>query len=314
MFGNIIKNIFSKDDKPLRDISRYLESKNNVSAILFGDSVSVRTAREDGDKRTLQEMVEQELSLRNISAYYFSGKGFHMRLYMHLLSAMRKNDKKPDIVVIPVNIRSFSPQWMYHPRWQFEKEIRIFCKKFGLPYTGTISKFPETADEYRKIPVTFNESDYSAVGDFMKVIKKKEGLDENGILFRRKQLFIFHYLYKLSSDNDRLHSLGRMIKENNFKLLLYFTPVNCAGGEELLGGAFLGAVEENRKIITDTVFQVQPLKNNVYIKDYTKLFDSSYFFSKYDPTEHLNEAGRKRLTMLLADDIEGVMKDSCRIE
>jgi hypothetical protein len=309
MLGNLIGNLFSRDDNPFRDISRYIESKNNPPVVIFGDSVSVRTAREDTDKRTLQEMVGQELSIRKISAYYFSGKGFHLRLYMHLLSAMREKDKKPALVVIPVNIRSFSPQWMYHPRWQFEKELRIFCKRFKLPYKGLITKFPETAEEYRKMPVTFKESGYSTVGDFMKVIKNKEGLDENELLFRRKQLFIFHYLYKLSLENDRLRSLDCLVKENNFRLLFYLTPLNCAGGEELLGSPFRDAVAENKKNITDTVFQIQPVKKSFFIKDYSESFDSSLFFSKYDPTEHLNEAGRKRLTMLLTDDIEKILRN-----
>jgi hypothetical protein len=53
--------------------------------------------------------------------------------------------------------------------------------------------------------------------------------------------------------------------------------------------------------------QAQAARNNIYIKDYTGLFDGSYFFSKYDPTEHLNESGRKRFSILLAQDIEGII-------
>ena len=308
MLDNIFKNIFFPKNRPFREISRYINSKNEAAVVLFGDSVSKRIAREDIDKRNLQEMVEQELSFRKISSNYFSGKGFHLRLFRHIISAMRKNDKKPALVVLPVNIRCFSPQWMYHPRWQFEKEIRIFCKKFKIPYTGPVIKFPDTSEEYRKMPMICYESNYTAVGDFLKIIKKKEGLDDNEILFRRRQLFIFHYMYKLSSDNDRLLSLNKIIKENSFRLLLYFTPLNYSGGEELLGRAFQNAVEENKKIIMHTLFETQAV-NNVIIKDYTNLLESHCFFSKYDPAEHLNEAGRKRLSKLLADDIEVIIRD-----
>ena len=307
MFDNISKNIFFTKNQPFREISHYIDSKNEAAVVLFGDSVSMRIAREDIDKRKLQEMVEQELSLRNISSNYFSGKGFHLRLFRHFISAMRNNDKKPALLVFPVNMRCFSPQWMYHPRWQFEKEIRIFCKKFKIPYTGPVAKFPDNPEEYRKIPMICHESNFSAIGDFLKVIKKKEGLDDNEILFRRRQLFIFHYMYKLSSDNDRLCSLNKIIKENNFRLLLYFTPLNYSGGSDLLGNAFSGVIEEHKKIIMNGVLQAQANQNNIYIKDYIKLFDSSYFFSKYDPTEHLNESGRKRLSILLAEDIEEII-------
>jgi len=306
MLANIIKNILLTYNKPLREIGRYIESKNDVSVVLFGDSVSKRIAREDRDKRTLQIIMEQELSIRKISANYFSGKGFHLRLFMHFISAMRKNDKKPDLVVIPVNLRCFSPQWMYHPRWQFEKDLRIFCKKFMIPYSRPIIKFPDTSDEYRKMPISCHGSNHSTIGDFMKIIKKKEGLDENETLFRKQQLFIFHYLYKLSSDNDRLCSLDMLIKENNFNLLLYFTPLNYSGGEALLGDAFSASVEENKKFIMQTIARDQAVKN-VVTKDYSKLFDAAYFFSEHDPTEHLNEAGRKKLSKLLTEEIEMII-------
>lgn len=276
---------------------------------MFGDSVSKRIAREDSDKRTLQKMIEQELSLRKISANYFSGKGFHLRLFKYFISAMREKDKKPALVIIPVNLRCFSPQWMYHPRWQFEKDIRIFCKKFMIPYTGPVTKLPDTSEEYRKIQMSCYESKYSTIGDFLKVIEKKEGLDENEILFRRQQLYIFHYLFKLSLDNERLCSLNALIKDNNFRLLLYFTPLNYSGGEDLLGSAFLDYIEENKKIIMQTVVQTQAMKNNIIIKDYTKLLDNLYFFSKHDPTEHLNEAGRKILSKLLTEDIEVIIRN-----
>ncbi len=308
MFDNIFKNIFLTKNKPFREINSYIESKNEVAVVLFGDSVSKRTADEDSDKRTLQKMVEHELSLKKISANYFSGKGFHLRLFRHFISAMRENDKKPALVVIPINIRCFSPQWMYHPHWQFEKEIRTFCKKFMIPYTGPITKFPDTSKKYWKMPMSCHESNYSTIGDFMKIIKKKDGLDENERLFRLKQLFIFHYLYKLSSDNDRLCSLNTLIKENNFRLLLYFTPLNYSGGEDLLGSVFSDIIEENKKIIMNTVVRDQAV-NNIVIKDHTKLLDSTYFFSRHDPTEHLNEAGRKRLSKLLAEEIEVLLRN-----
>jgi len=307
MLDKIFKNIFLTINKPFPEICRYIKSKNEVAVVLFGDSVSKRVAGEDIDKRTLQEIIEKELFTRKISANYFSGKGFHLRLFRHFVSAMQKNDKKPWLIVIPVNMRCFSPQWIYHPHWQFETEIRIFCRKFAIPYTAPAVKLPDTSDEYWKIPISCHQSNYSTVGDFMKVIKRKKGLDDNEILFRRQQLFIFHYMYKLSSDNDRICSLNTILKDSNFRFLLYFTPLNCSGGSDLLGSAFSDVIEEHKKIIMNGVLQVQANQNNIYIKDYTKLFDSSYFFTKYDPTEHLNESGRKRLSILLAEDIEGII-------
>ncbi len=308
MPGNIFSNIFLTKSKPLKEISRFIESKKEVPVVLFGDSVSKRVAREDSDRRTLQKMVEQELYQKAIPANYFSGKGFHLRLFMHLISAMRVHDKKPDLVVVPINLRCFSPQWMYHPHWQFEKDIRKFCKKFKTPYIGANVKLPESSEEYWKMPISCYESNYSAVGDFMKIIKNKDGLDENEILFRRRQLFIFHYLYKLSSENESLCSLKTLMKENGLNMLLYFTPLNYAGGEELLGRAFIEHVEENKKIVMGAIARAQDVKNYITVRDYAGLLDSSFFFSRYDPAEHLNDKGRKRLSKLLAEDIEGIMK------
>jgi hypothetical protein len=308
MLDNVFGNIFFTQSKPLKEISRFIGSKKEASVVLFGDSVSVRVAREDSDRRTLQKMVEQELYQKAIPANYFSGKGFHLRLFMHLISAMRVRDKKPDLVVVPINLRCFSPQWMYHPHWQFEKDIRKFCKKFKVPYIKTNVKLPESSEEYWKMPISCYKSDHSTVGDFMKIIKNKDGLDENGILFRRRQLFIFHYLYKLSSENDSLCSMKTLIKESGLNMLLYFTPLNYAGGEELLGRAFIDHVEENKKIVMDALHQARDMKKNITVRDYAGLLDSGFFFSRYDTAEHLNDKGRKRLSKLLAEDIEGIMK------
>ncbi|MDQ1331872.1 MAG: hypothetical protein QG578_2142, partial [Thermodesulfobacteriota bacterium] len=54
MLGNIFGNIFSKtfftESKPLKEISRFIGSKKEASVVLFGDSVSIRVAREDSDR------------------------------------------------------------------------------------------------------------------------------------------------------------------------------------------------------------------------------------------------------------------------
>jgi len=83
----------------------------------------------------------------------------------------------------------------------------------------------------------------------------------------------------------------------------------CFGGSDLIGSAFSDVIEDHKKIIMNEVLQLQANQNNIYIKDYNKLFDSSYFFTKYDPTGHLNESGRKRLSILLAEDIERIINE-----
>jgi hypothetical protein len=99
MLDKILKNIFLTINKPFPEICRYIKSKQEVAVVLFGDSVSKRVAAEDIDKRTLQEIIEKELFTRKIYANYFLGKGFHLRLFRHFVSAMRKNDKNRNLLL-----------------------------------------------------------------------------------------------------------------------------------------------------------------------------------------------------------------------
>jgi hypothetical protein len=130
-FRNRLVSIWMKIPKPYPELTKLLmsyDSRWKAPEILFlGDSVLGRIAREDTDRRTLDQMVEDFLTSRK-RLLCISHPAYNLRIYYHLLQIFKCTRQKPKQVILPINMRSFSPQWDLNPAWQFNEEIDALKK------------------------------------------------------------------------------------------------------------------------------------------------------------------------------------------
>jgi hypothetical protein len=115
-----------------------------------------------------------------------------------------------------------------------------------------------------------------------------------------RAIFEYHYLPVIQQQNLVLNSLIKLIKlcqHENIKTHLYFLPINYYFGKYLFGENFITWIDSNKQIVKDALNE----KLLLNIDDFSYLFDSSRFFRREEPTEHLNEQGRLELSSKLTN-------------
>lgn len=281
--------------------------RKGAEILFLGDSVVERIAWQDIDKRTIDRMLK-DLLPSNKRVVCISQGAYHFNIYLNLLNLLRHMRHKPKLVILPINMRCFSPQWDLNPAWQFEEEIRA------------LQTYPET----RKIPairinadaIPFPQTDWNTEFEFpytdLKRVEQFFNLTKNipqdpeGKFYRRKQLYIFHYLNELHADHRRLTSFIKimdLLKELKINVLTYITSINYQGAIRYVGEGFIERVRSNADLVKGIV---QPYidSGQVCFLDLQEYLTSENFFHMDELTEHLNQFGRIKIAQALAQEIK----------
>jgi hypothetical protein len=311
--------LFRKEKKytlypELQTLIKNLNSLNPPDILYFGDSVLLRTSKTDVDNSTLDQMFARKIN----SGYHvvsLAHTAYHMLIYLELVRVFYKTFHNPKIVVLPINMRSFSPQWDYHPSWQFWDEIKA-TRNYWVKLKNS-SIFEDKKDVpnkfifwlYDAMPVYYPEIGLKTVGYFRNIIKSKSQ-DEYHRAFRLKNIFCFHYMHQLVDAHPKIKAFIGILKILNgmgIYVVAYVTPVNWQAGEKYLEGKFVNRVKSNVNLIkaqVDSACQASLIK----FSDLSLLLNSDCFFNEDDPTEHLNEKGRDILADYLKDLIPNTIK------
>lgn len=298
--------------KPSFPVSKMLElfaSGNKAPQILiYGDSVMERVSKYDDDITTLSDAIAKCLD-KKLSVGCISHSGYHMGIFYQLSRLLKLLPNKPSTVVLPINMRSFSPQWDLHPLHQRVEHIRTIQDYLNFldsncplpPYN--IDRETSSAS-FLSTQVQYQLTSYRFIYEFENLIKSQASTEKENA-FRRQQIFIYHYLYKINEQHRKLQLLKETIaKLQNLEINIvsYLTPINYLAAKKYLGDRFLDFFKINLKSlyeIFNPIIQTQTAR--IIFNDYSLLLDSTYFFNLDDPTEHLNEKGRKILAERISE-------------
>jgi hypothetical protein len=90
--------------------------QKGADIVYFGDSILIHPAGEP----TIPEI------LRSLVPHYTIGEvahpAYHLDLYERYVNYLVEHGPKVESVIIPINMRSFSPEWDLRPTYQFERE------------------------------------------------------------------------------------------------------------------------------------------------------------------------------------------------
>lgn len=287
---------------------------NPPRVLLLGDSVAERVSWNDYDDRTLAEFVTINLKDQTDVAAVSYG-GFTLNIFYHLVLALEKMKHKPELVVLPINMRNFSPQWDLEPTWQFRpvvEQINRFISNPSLnPFIGqfpreTIS--PEVFNTFDATPVEFSLSPFDRIGQFRLMISAVPTTEEQR-RFRLRQIFIFHYTNRLVRDHRKLVALEcilKLLRSMKIPFLTYLTPLNVDAGIRLVGDEFVPLLHENVNVVSRLVGEYLTDGRSVF-KDWSETMRSNHFFHIDNATEHLNEAGRKNLAKAISGEVTALM-------
>lgn len=298
----------------LQALIRNFNSLNPPDIIYFGDSVLLRTSNTDIDNSTLDQIFARKIN-NEYKVVSLAHTAYHMLIYLELVRVFNRMSHNPKIVFLPINLRSFSPQWDYHPSWQFWDEIKVTRSYWMKLKQSTIFEDNKEVPNkvifwlYDSMPVYYSDTGLKTIGYFRNIIKNKSQ-NEIRKAYRLQNIFRFHYMHKLVVSHPRLRAFIEILKilnEMGVYVVTYVTPINWQAGEKYLEGKFINGVKSNIELIK-TQIDSACLTSMTKFSDFSLLLDSDCFFNNDDPTEHLNEKGRDILTDYLRDLIPNTIK------
>jgi len=265
-----------------------------------------RVAQEDTDKRNLGRIILDKLGTGSV----LSNSAYNPLVYYNHLLALFSTNHMPKMIVFPINLRCFSPQWDMNPKWQFDDEIQHIRRSIGRRFYWCLSakkKYATKKDmiEFRNNAIDYPSSCLKTVGEFLDIVNSKPCDIEQKFL-RKKEIFVFHYMHPLVKEHRKMQAIGRslrLLQKTNTKVLFYITPINVHGGERFVGSAFRSQVDANIAVL-NSIFEPYLNDESVQYFDWSKLFDSDLFFNEDLATEHLNQYGRKKLARRIVKEIE----------
>lgn len=260
-------------------LNKYLAQP--VDILIFGDSTDWYSADGDKDKRSISRMLGDMLPGKRVKS--ISHAAYQLDIYGAFCEYIVRQKNRPRCIIIPLNLRSFSPEWDREPHYQFEKEKIIL--EGGLP--RSFYK-PLQVIKYRFNPIS--QAEYWETPVFKRDLEIGKIKDMKGL----KNQFLLKYMYSLTGEHRKIKSLvriARLLSSHGIAVLFYITPVDYQAGERFFPGEFKEQVSRNSTFITELLagegMSLQLLNLSLEL-------GSDYFAWKIpSPNEHLNQEGRR---------------------
>jgi hypothetical protein len=296
------------DGKPFPALASIVQSYDKDGpkhpVLIFGDSVMERVSRDDTDNRTLGDMIAAALKE---PALCVSRSAFNPAIYRGLAAVLERAAARPRKVVLPVNLRCFSPQWDLHPAWQLTGELSAvddYLRKGTIPAIDDVIEGPSFFRNYDVARVNCPLSRHATAGEFRELIHSApEGIPQRNE--RAREIFNFHYACAFAHDHRKARELARSVElltKLRCNTLVYLTPINVEAGTRLAGTEWLSAVKENVRRILEVLGGTSSAW--LRVRDWSDVFSSAHFFHDDLATEHLNQQGRAALAGLVAAELE----------
>lgn len=265
---------------------------NHADIIYFGDSVVFWSPPEEGGNTIIGDLLQDLMPNLKIETIYHAA--YHMDIYLKFCEYIINDEHRPKIIILPINIRSFSPQWDMNPGFQFEKE-KIFLshrnylfRSFYKPLSIFKMFSPEvTQRDYENTPVFEGDILIGRVKDFSN--------PEYNIWSEEKMKGIikFSYLYPLSVEHRKIKSMlmiARLLKKNNIEAVFYIVPVDYQSAEEYLGRRFYEEIAKKTTLIKSVL-----AKEGIDVLDLSFKIEKGLFYWKDYKyiNEHLVREGKK---------------------
>ena len=134
--------------------------KEGIDTLYLGDCTNTSHRKWERDRRTLAYILERKIPGNKLGVLTFNS--YHMDIYLEFIRYIAKSKHKIKRVIIPINLRSFSPSWDRMPQYQFEKEkillkrgiYALFLRAFYRPLRLLgIDWYTISREEYLDTPV-----------------------------------------------------------------------------------------------------------------------------------------------------------------
>lgn len=292
-------------------LEQHLQSGDDI--IFLGDSTLIYPTGEVTTGEILQEFLPEQ------TIGQVAHPAYNLDLYRHYVDYITTFDPQPETVIIPINLRSFSPEWDRRPAYQFqvEKSVLRYGPLLSTIFYRPLDTFggfdaPIRGDAFFDTPVFSGTTVIGQVADFEERLGNdpvdaqaldvtsayNRGLPDGNEEETLETQLIYYYMGALSPGHRKIQSLletGRQLKAAGIQPIFYITPINYQLGERFLGETFTRRVAENVARVNRVL-----RGEDIELLDLTFTLDAYFFVD----TEHLTENGKAQVAEALAARIE----------
>lgn len=282
-----------------------------ISMLLFGDSVATSIGPCDSGQDSLQNWVERATKTHPAAQKFIqnmvfaTSASFYTPVYNDILNLMVSLNARIQLVVIAINLRSFSDEWYTMPSRRnelFRSALRVKTGIATLVDFYQIAKYTYSDALDREINqwlgerVVYPGYTLGIRSQFNREIKPS--LECHPDLQKEyqetlKTKFIYHYLYVLNDSHEGLQALRTLmgtIRAIGAHSLVYITPINMEDGITLVGPKFKQQVTRNITVIRNVVSQ----EGGMFV-DWSDRLSRQRFVDQRLAVEHLDNEGRQWL-------------------
>jgi len=283
--------------EPLKNFEKCLKARPDV--IHFCDSCNTWIDQHDSDRRPISELLNDRLVGKRVGR--IDGGAYHLELYEAFVDLLIARQEHPELLIIPINLRSFSSEWDARPSYAFEaakQQLRQADNRLALAISPLLKTLQWETDStksiaaFKRTSVFDGDECVGTVDDFENARYDHPSPE----LVRNK--FIYHYMYSLTPEHRKLvamRNIARKAAENNLQVVFYVTPVDCETGTSCLGDRFVEHVKQNVNVLRS-----QLAGTSATLVDCSSSLDARAFSWSQYPNEHLNELGRSFVAETLA--------------
>jgi hypothetical protein len=268
-----------------------------VDAIYMGDSSVFYVSDEDTDKADLPDMLQELLPEYSVGGLFHHG--YQLPVYASYTDYIASHARRPRLLIIPVNMRSFMPVWRDHPYIQFRRETLYLDNYNSAAYQAlfapmvifdALDLIPFSLEEFNAIPIHENGRIGGVMRDYLPKGKAKL---QPGTVATARRSFELTYLQPITSNHVYFDALRRIVtrcRDNAINVAFYIVPIDFQEGEKLLGARFRDELQGSIDKVTGFLREEDAFVNDLGDGVDT---DNFYYVSNVWPDEHLNAEGRR---------------------
>ncbi len=287
--------------------------------LYFGDSTVGYSDDEPSTAEILQEM-RPEYAVGEIVH-----PAYNLDLYLYYVKYLVRSDHLPDVVIIPINMRSFSPEWDLRPGYQFEREKAVLT--YG-PYLSRLLLRPLevfgglapdiSLDAFLDTTVFSGQDPVGKVADYENLLGDIPFEEQQGELefaYRAaipsedqvqalQATLTYYYMYGLDPDHRKITSMlsvADVLEEHGIYPVFYITPINYQQGNQVLGDNFQERFSENTELVKSLL-----LARDIQVLDLAYELEAFAFVDM----EHLREVGKTYIAGQLARVVQAELHPS----
>jgi hypothetical protein len=318
---------YKKDlEEKAAEAVRIRQTQEVTDIYYFGESSNVSFAETDSVTSSISELTNlfyPSLTITNINKY-----ATHAGIYKEWIKMIDLRKKKPEALIITLNLRSFDAAWI-HSRLETQLQESLVLTR---PYPRLMNRFllslqafdnkteqqreQDMKKEWRTTRLEFPyPAPYQTVAEWDEAMARGTYLRPDGSWDMDKIALACHYIkgyaFNLNAQNPRIRDFDQITawcERNKINLYLNLMAENIAYADSLVGKDLVFLMRQNRDYL------VKRYSGGVCrVIDNLELVRGREFIDQNWTTEHYNDRGRMRIAKNLAESLKEKYKNEYKL-